>query len=189
MAYGSRKMGGGRTNKRTSRMRSDTSRRSRRVSSRPRKAAMSQFTNSPARMNRNGGNYVYADSGKPYNGMVMEHGGRMVTTHSGTFEGEMSRTVIPKPITGQVTQPGTGGMRQSAVTRNWVQYVGPPGSENQVQGLIPLDCNSHSDCSSQAHQDAGLTYCGHATYSIQIVGGVLQCQEPPSLSNPKGTHY
>ena len=74
----------------------------------------------PANGNRNGNaTYIIKKTGEPYSGLVLDWGGRLVTTLTGTYEGQFSQELTA----------GKGGRRNGRVG----QGVTPPGGG----GVVP----------------------------------------------------
>ena len=78
--------------------------------------------------------YVIKATGESYDGLILEYGGRLVTTQTGTYEGYFSKTLTigsaatngntspPPPINGGGTNGGNGGI-----------VIDDPGLDNQQQ--------------------------------------------------------
>jgi len=92
--------------------------------------------------------YVIKATGEPYSGLILEYGGRLVTTQTGTYEGYFSKTLTiapqsmngsangngqtPPPGNGQTPPPGANG-GNGGMNGNGGIIIDDPGANNQQQ--------------------------------------------------------
>ena len=97
--------------------------------------------------------YVIKSTGDPYSGLVLEYGGRLVTTKTGTYEGYFSKTLTIgsaaiKTLNGGIDTPGASEDTSPPLNGN--------GNTNGGNGEIVIDTPGAND--QQTNQGGGGMY-------------------------------